>query len=405
VAQVLVAPLAGLVTNEGGASALVSVQLATQPAADVGIAVQSSDSTEASVAPAQLTFTPANWNVAQTVTATGVDDAVVDGDVAYVIEFASATSADPNYQGLNVPDAAALNRDDDGASVVVAPLAGLQTTEAGGTATFTVVLSSEPTADVTVGVVSNDVGEGVVAPASLVFTPANWSAPRTVTVTGVDDAMLDGDVAYGIVVGPPQSTDLVYDNLGGSTVAVSNLDNETLPSLLSASKRVIQPGTATLPVIYEIVLNNGGSGAQPDDADSDELIDVLPPELALLGATSSSGTLGSDVPSRTVRWNGTLAPNASVTITITASVVATDAGPISNVATVNYDGDGDGNSEATAPSDDPTTPGADATVFEFQGAGQGVIAPIVVPTLNEWMLVWLTLGIGLLAWRGLARRA
>ena len=34
---------------------------------------------------------------------------------------------------------------------------------------------------------------------SLTFTPANWNTPQTVTVTGVDDAIDDGDVAYTIV--------------------------------------------------------------------------------------------------------------------------------------------------------------------------------------------------------------
>ena len=47
--------------------------------------------------PASLIFTTANWNVAQTVTVTGVDDAVVDGPMAYTIVTAAAVSTDPNY--------------------------------------------------------------------------------------------------------------------------------------------------------------------------------------------------------------------------------------------------------------------------------------------------------------------
>ena len=54
--------------------------LNTQPTADVTIALSSSDTTEGTVLPASLTFTTANWNVAQTVTVTGVDDALDDGD-------------------------------------------------------------------------------------------------------------------------------------------------------------------------------------------------------------------------------------------------------------------------------------------------------------------------------------
>ena len=52
------------------------------------------------------------------------------------------------------------------------------TTEAGGTATFTVVLNTQPTANVTIGLSSSDTTEGTVSPASLTFTTANWSSAR-----------------------------------------------------------------------------------------------------------------------------------------------------------------------------------------------------------------------------------
>ena len=82
-------------------------------------------------APASLTFTTANWNVAQTVTVTGVDDAVVDGDVGYTIVTAPAVSTDPNYTGVNAADVAVTNTDNDSAGITVTPTAGLMTTEAG----------------------------------------------------------------------------------------------------------------------------------------------------------------------------------------------------------------------------------------------------------------------------------
>ena len=37
---------------------------------------------------------------------------------------------------------------------------------------------------------------------TLDFSPANWSTPQTVTVTGVDDSLADGNVAYTIVTSP-----------------------------------------------------------------------------------------------------------------------------------------------------------------------------------------------------------
>src|SRR3989442_858252 len=87
------------------------------------------------------------------------------------------------------------------------------TTEAGGTATFTVVLTSERTASVAVGLTSSDLTEGTVAPASVTFTTANWNVAQTVTVTGVDDLVQDGNIAYSIVTAPATSADTVYSNL------------------------------------------------------------------------------------------------------------------------------------------------------------------------------------------------
>src|SRR5207247_7702190 len=122
-----------------------------------------SDLTEGTVAPASLTFSAANWNVAQTVTVTGVDAAIVDGNIAYTIVTAPATSTDSHYNNLNAADVSVTNTDNDVAGITVNPTSGLTTTEAGGTATFTVVLTSQPTANVTVGVSSSDLTEGTVA--------------------------------------------------------------------------------------------------------------------------------------------------------------------------------------------------------------------------------------------------
>ena len=64
----------------------------------------SSNTTEGHGRPASLVFTSANWNVAQTVTVTGVDDAVVDGAITYTIVTAPAVSTDANYNSANAAD-------------------------------------------------------------------------------------------------------------------------------------------------------------------------------------------------------------------------------------------------------------------------------------------------------------
>jgi hypothetical protein len=134
--------------------------LTSQPTADVTIALSSSDTTEGTVAPVSLTFTAANFATPQTVTVTGVNDLVDDGDIAYTIVTAPATSADPLYNNRNAVDVTVTNADDDAAGITVTPVAGLTTTEAGGTATFTVRLNSQPTADVTIALSSSDTDRG-----------------------------------------------------------------------------------------------------------------------------------------------------------------------------------------------------------------------------------------------------
>ena len=58
------------------------------------------------------------------------------------------------------------------------------TTEGGGTATFTVALTSTPSADVTIALESSDPTEGVVSPSELVFNTTDAQLPKSVTVTG-----------------------------------------------------------------------------------------------------------------------------------------------------------------------------------------------------------------------------
>ena len=72
---------------------------------------------------------------------TGADDVLDDGDVAYSIVTAAATSTDAIYNGINADDVAVTNTDNDAAGITVTPTSGLTTTEAGGTATFTIVLN------------------------------------------------------------------------------------------------------------------------------------------------------------------------------------------------------------------------------------------------------------------------
>lgn len=109
-------------------------------------------------------------------------------------------------------------------SFTVSSISG-NTTEAGGTATYTVVLDRAPTANVTIEVSSSNTNEGTVSPPTLTFTSANWNTPQTVTVTGVSDLIVDGDIAYTIVNSASVSSDVSYNAIDPDDVSVINTDS------------------------------------------------------------------------------------------------------------------------------------------------------------------------------------
>src|SRR5207248_3348964 len=149
------------------------------------------------------------------------------------------TSADANYNGLNPADVAVVNTDDDSAGITVTPTSGLVTTEAGGTDTFTVVLNSQPTAGVTIALSSSNTAEGTVAPASISFTTLNWNIAQTITVSGVDDFVDDGNTAYSIVTAAATSSDSNYSGMNPSNVSVTNTDNDTAGVTVSPTSGLI----------------------------------------------------------------------------------------------------------------------------------------------------------------------
>jgi len=215
-------------TDESAATATFTVRLSSQPAATktVKVDVASSDTTEGTVSPAQLTFTDSDWNAEQTVTITGVADNLSDGDQSYAILLSDNVSTDTRYQYVDPPDVTLKNLDlTDKGSFYVSAVSN-DTDESAATATFTVRLSSQPAATKTVkvDVASSDTTEGTVSPAQLTFTDSDWNAEQTVTITGVADNLSDGDQSYAILLSDNVSTDTRYQYVDPPDVTLKNLD-------------------------------------------------------------------------------------------------------------------------------------------------------------------------------------
>jgi len=121
-------------------------------------------------------------------------------------------------------------------TIIVTPTSPAVTTEAGGKATFTVLLDTPPVNTAAEGQLRNDnvtiplesslAAEGAVSPSSLVFNEDNYFIPQTVTVTGLDDTADDGDKSYVIKLKAAQSADSLYNAFVGPEVTLKNLDDE-----------------------------------------------------------------------------------------------------------------------------------------------------------------------------------
>ena len=130
-------------TDETGLTATFTVRLKSAPTADVVIGASSSDTSEGTIDTSFITFTTANWMNEQIITVTGQDDVIEDGDQFYIIELDPSSSADANYNGIDSPDLILQNLDDDSVGINVSGISG-EVNETGTTATFTIVLTSEP---------------------------------------------------------------------------------------------------------------------------------------------------------------------------------------------------------------------------------------------------------------------
>lgn len=226
-------------TSELSSIQPVRVNLNTQPKSDVRFDITSSDTTEGLLSmdnaffkdSFNLRFTTNNWDIPQTVYVRGESDDTVDGDIVYSIILGSLVSADSDYNGLDPSDIAAINFDTDvmGAKTyraAVSPTSGLVVSEQGQIDQFGVVLSAAPVGTVIIPISSSDTSEVSVSTGKIVFNAVNWHIPISVTVTGVDDSVKDGDSITMINIGPLSSSDPNYSGLTAPSVSVKNLDDE-----------------------------------------------------------------------------------------------------------------------------------------------------------------------------------
>lgn len=202
--------------NEGSA-AQFGVRLSRAPATNVTVNVArlSGDADLTVTAGATLTFTPANFATNQNVTISAAEDAdLTNGSAVFRASATGLTSADVT-----------VNEIDNDANPPVAILTNLiraLPVIEGSTAQFGVRLSRAPASNVTVSIarLSGDTNLTVSAGATLTFTPTNFGANQTVTLSAAEDA----DLTNGTAIFRASATGLT-----SADIDASEFDNDGAP--------------------------------------------------------------------------------------------------------------------------------------------------------------------------------
>ena len=341
-----------------------------------------------------------------------VDDAVDEGDETV------AVSGSTDAAGLDVSGAALTIADDDARGMTVS--AHALDLDEGGERTYTVVLTSQPTADVTVDVTvdadraqvgdrSTPVREGAavtVQPPALSFTAADWQTPQTVTVRGAADADAADDRVR--ILNHARGGD--YDRVPADVVRVTVRDDDTAALIVPAALTVAEGRAAT----YRVALATRPSGPVTVTIDGaagtdltvssarltfavatwDRAQEVRVSAAADADATDDTATLGhaaagGGYDGLTAQVAVTVA-DATPTLRIAGAAAAESAAallfevllsaPASGAVTVGY-ATADGSAQAGA---DYTAAAAAATLTIEAGARSGVIAvPVVDDALDE----------------------
>ncbi len=192
---------------------------------------------------------------------------------------------------------------------IVADASGVLTTaETGKSASFNLRLGSAPSADVVIPLASSNVREGVVTPASVTFTPQNWSANQLVTVKGQNDCAPDGDQAYQVLSGKATSLDPNYIDASGTAVNLVNQDNGDLTGTtnnqnLHICGMVIVSVSQVDATTYDYVLRPELTNTGPTVAGVEARLTTVPAGVSLIQNSVNFGALAQGEHAKT---NGTV---------------------------------------------------------------------------------------------------
>ena len=220
------------VTEGSAVSDSYTIVLTSQPSSDVTISLTNDSQITLDIT--SLTFTSSNWDTAQTINVTSVDNSDTDGNRTSTISHA-ATSSDGNYNGITISDVSVNITDDDIPNVsIMETSSSTSVSEASGNDTYDIQLTIAPTNTVTVSLTFDDSQiqvNGSNSPVDLTFSD---TTAQTLTITAVNDSIAEGSHS-ATITHSATSSDSNYNGISISSLTVSIADDDTAGITLTES--------------------------------------------------------------------------------------------------------------------------------------------------------------------------
>jgi hypothetical protein len=344
--------------TEGGATGAFTVVLNAVPTGTATITIGSSP--QCTFAPTPLTFTSANWNVAQTVTVTAINDAIVEGN-----HFCAPSSITPSGGGVassSAPPPTFTITDNDTATVSIAnttngaeagPTSGVMTVTQSAVSVTNTVVSYTVTGTATSGTDYTALSGSVTIPAG--------STTATISIPVINDAIVETAETVIVTLNavtsgtstsigtPAAATNTIADN-DAATVSIATTTNgsETGPtagvmtvtqSAVSGTNTVVAytvSGTATSGSDYTALSGTVtiAAGATTATINIAVINDILVEGNETVILTLSSVTTGLATLGTPVSATNTIADNDAPVVTISNTTNGTETGPVNGVMTV-----------------------------------------------------------------------
>jgi len=265
--------------SETGGTIILTVSMSTAATADTTIALYPSGTAtlDADFTISNTTLTIPAGSTSDNITLTALTDQVDEDSEAIIIDISGVSGGNGAKESGNQQRVVNITDDDTAAFTPSKTTAAV--TEGGTTDSLTVVLGTQPTADVVFSLTASDSTEATVSPATLTFSSTNWDTPQNVVITGKNDAVSDGSKSstVTIAINTGSTNDEKYAALLNQSVSVTTSDDEAAPVITlatSASSLAENGGTATLTVTQSVATEESTT--------------------VTLSTASSGATLGSD---------------------------------------------------------------------------------------------------------------